>query len=112
MHRLVDYQLNCRGMDVKMKGKNEIMLGSPAQMGLVNAFMEEQLWVNNNIDDITSTELLFELNAYSGKVLANGLYTFDSVIDRDHYVDGLAHAWSAVQAGNFDPTMIIRKRKS
>lgn len=111
MHRLVDYELPCRGADVKSKLKNEMMLGSPAQMGLSNAFLEEQLFINNNIDDIIATELLFELNAYSGKVLASGLYIFDSVIDRVHMVDALAHAWSAVQAGSFNTFIEKRKRK-
>ena len=93
-----------------MKKKNEMMLGSPAVKGLSDAFQEELLWVNNEVNDIVATELLFELNAYTGKVRATGFYTFDSVIDRDHMVDALAHAWSSVQAGSFDPFISIRKR--
>jgi hypothetical protein len=55
---------------------------------------------------------MFELNAYVGKLTANGLYTFDSVVDRDHMVDALAHAWSAAQAGAFKPFLLIKKHKA
>jgi hypothetical protein len=111
LNYLTNYGLPCRGTEVKMKKKNEIMLGSPAVKGLSDAFQEALLWVNNDIDDIIATELLFELNAYTGKVRATGFYTFDSVIDRDHMVDALAHAWSSAQAGSFDPFVSIRKRQ-
>jgi len=79
--------------------------------GLGDAFAEELLWINNDVNDIIATELLFELNAYIGKLRASGMYTFDSVIDRDHMVDATAHAWSAVQAGSFAPYFTIRKRR-
>jgi len=108
---LINFELNCRGLKVKTKMKNEMMLGSRAIKGLSDAFQEELLWVNNDVNDIVSTELLFELNAYVGKLRATGLYVFDSVIDRDHMVDALAHAWSALQAGAFDPYLSIKKSK-
>lgn len=110
LNRMTNYELPCRGIPVKTQNKNEMILGSPAARGLSDAFAEELLWINNDVNDIVATELLFELNAYVGKLRASGLYTFDSVIDRDHAVDALMHAWSAVQAGNFDPYFTIRKR--
>ena len=111
LNRMINYELPCRGLKVKTKNKNEMILGSPAVKGLDDAFAEELLWINNDVDDIIATELLFELNAYIGKLRASGLYTFDSVIDRDHLVDALMHSWSAAQAGSFEPYFTIRKRR-
>jgi len=108
---MTDLELPTRGTKVKIKEKNKLMLGSPAQTGLADAFQEELLWINSDPNDVEAYELLFELNAYIGKVTANGLYTFDSTVDRDHMVDATAHAWSSVQAGTFDPLIIVRKRK-
>jgi hypothetical protein len=108
---MAEGQMPCRGMDVKSKGKNELMLGSPAIKGLSDGFAEDMLWLNNDINDIFSTELMFELNGYVANLMANGLYKFESVVDRDHSVDALAHAWSALQAGTFSPFMTLRKRK-
>ena len=107
--RLVHYELPCRGTKVKVKGKNELMLGSQAVKGLSDAFAEELLWVNNEVNDIIGTELLFELNGYIAKLMASGYYRFDSVVDRDHMIDAVAHAWSSVQAGSFEPFLDIRK---
>jgi len=90
-------------------GKNEMMLGSQAVKGLSDGFAEELLWVNNEVNDIIGTELLFELNGYIAKLMASGYYRFDSVVDRDHMIDALAHAWSSVQAGSLEPFLDIRK---
>ena len=109
LQRLINFELPCRGVRVKTQQKNEMILGSPAVKGLSDGFQEELLWVNSHVDDITGQELLFELNAYTGNLRASGLYTFDSVVDRDHYVDATMHAWSAVQAGSFAPYLSIRK---
>jgi len=108
---MVDAELPVRGTKVKIIKKNELMLGSPASKGLADAFQEELLWVNTDAGDIEAYELLFELNAYSGKVTRNGLYTFDSTVDRDHMVDATAHAWSSVNAGTFEPFMAKRSRR-
>jgi len=110
MSEMVELELPVRGTKVKTKEKNKLILGSPAQKGLADAFQEELLWINNDPNDIEAYELLFELNAYTGKVMANGLYTFDSTIDRDHALDGTMHAWSSVQAGTFDPIIVVRRR--
>ena len=107
---MINRELPTRGTKVKTKIKNELMLGSPAMKGLGDAFQEELLWVNDDINDIESFELLFELNAYTGKLMSNGLYTFDSTVDRDHMVDSLAHAWSSVQAGTFEAYVSKRRR--
>ena len=109
--RLVNFGLNTVPRKVKMKFKNEMMLGSPAIKGLSEAFAEELLWINNDINDIMATELLFELNGYVASLMSNGLYKFESVVDRDHAVDALAHAWSAVQVGAFQPVLDIRRRR-
>ena len=107
---MVEAELPVRGTKVKLIKKNELMLGSPANKGLGDAFEEELLWLNNESTDTDSYELLFELNAYTGKVTRNGHYIFDSSVGRDHAVDALAHAWSSVNAGTFDPYMSTRRR--
>ena len=109
--RLVNFGLNTVPRKVKMKIKNDMMLGSPSIKGLSDAFAEELLWINNDVNDIMATELLFELNGYVASLMSNGLYKFESVVDRDHAVDALAHAWSAVQVGAFQPMLDIRKRR-
>jgi len=105
MRDMVELDLPCKGLKIKTKRKNDLMLGVDA---LDDAFMSQSLWINRNINDVGAEELRFELAAYVGELMATGYYKFDSTVDRDHYVDSLAYAWDAVKAGSFEPMVIIR----
>jgi len=111
MSHMIEENLPVRGLRVKSKQKNELMVGSGGRMGLDEAFMSEKLWINKNINDIQAQELRFELSGYIGKLGGTGYYTFDSTVGRDHMVDALAYAWSSVLAGSLTPFFTIRKRK-
>ena len=104
--KLVELDLHCRGLKVKSKSKNDMMVGIN---GLDDAFLNRQLWINNNINDFGAEELRFELSGYIGKLQSSGYYSFDSTVGRDHYVDSLAYAWKAVKSGSLDPLVLIRR---
>jgi hypothetical protein len=105
MRDMVELELPCKGLKVKHKSKNNLMLGVDA---LDDAFMAKKLWINRHVNDLGAEDLRFELAGYIGKLTSTGYYVFDSTVDRDHKVDSLAYCWDAVKAGSFEPIMLIR----